>query len=372
MKEKRNWTRWLYWFTFAVTVIFVYNTLDNFTNILTGIGKFISILMPFLMGILVAYLFYIPCRQIEGLYRKIKFLRKRARGLSVITVYILAVLLIIMAINIIIPAVSRSILDLASNLPEYYEKTIEYIDTLPENSFINKETIESTIANLEKIDITQILSLERVSDYIKGVVGVANGIFNVFVTLVMSVYILLERGQILEFVKKLNSALFKKETCLALDNYFEKANNIFFKFISSQVLDGIIVGILASIAMKIIGVKYWVLLGLMIGLFNIIPYFGAIVAVVIAAIITIFTGGITQTVWMVIVVVILQQIDANIINPRIIGNALKLSPILVIFSVTVFGAYYGVLGMFLAVPIIAIIKLLVNDFIENRTKNKEI
>ena len=129
-------------------------------------------------------------------------------------------------------------------------------------------------------------------------------------------------------------------------------------------------GIIVSIAMWILGVKYWVLLGFMIGLFNIIPYFGAIIAVVIATIITIFTGGFTKAIWMVIVVVILQQIDANIINPKIVGNALKLSPILVIFSVTVFGAYFGVLGMFLAVPCIAVIKILVNDFIEYRIAKK--
>ena len=109
----------------------------------------------------------------------------------------------------------------------------------------------------------------------------------------------------------------------------------------------------------------------MIGLFNIIPYFGAIVGVAISALITVFTGGFSKAIWMLIVVIILQQLDANIINPKIIGNALKLSPILVIFSVTVFGAYYGILGMFLAVPIIALIKILVNDFIDYRINKKE-
>ena len=79
MKEKRVWTKWLYWFTFAVAVIFVYKTLDNFNDISIGIGKLISILMPFFMGILLAYIFYIPCRQIEKLYKKIKpkFINKR-------------------------------------------------------------------------------------------------------------------------------------------------------------------------------------------------------------------------------------------------------------------------------------------------------
>lgn len=373
MKEKRNWTKWIYWFTFAVAVIFVYKTLDNFNDISEWVGKLISILMPFLMGILIAYLFYIPCRQIERLYKKAKpkLISKRARGLSVITVYIIAILILVIVINILIPALSKSVMDLANNLPGYYQSAINFVNDMPEDTIIKKESVQEIISNLQKIDITTIMSLENISDYINGVIGVASSIFNVFVSLIMSVYILLERGEILKFIKRLARAVFKKETCKALDNYFIKANNIFFKFISSQVIDAIVVGIIVSIAMWILGVKYWVLLGFMIGLFNIIPYFGAIIAVAIATLITVFTGGFTKALWMLIVVVILQQLDANIINPKIIGNALKLSPILVIFSVTVFGAYFGVLGMFLAVPIIAIIKILVNDFIEFRIKKKE-
>lgn len=372
MKQIKNWTKWIYWFTFAVAVIIVYKTLDNFNDISIWFARLFSVLMPFLMGILLAYLFYIPCRKIEKLYKKIKFkfIQKKARGLSVITVYIIAIMILMLVIYIVIPALSKSIVELASNLPGYYQNAITYIENLPEDSLIKKETIQEVIRNLQSIDITKILSIDNISTYIKGVVGVASSIFNIFVTIIMSVYVLLERSQILAFLRRLNYALFKKETAKRIGNYFLKANDIFFKFISSQILDAIIVGIIVSIAMWIMGIKYWVLLGFMIGLFNIIPYFGAIIAVAIATLITIFTGGFTQAIWMLIVVVILQQLDANIINPRIVGNALKLSPILVIFSVTVFGAYLGVLGMFLAVPIIAIIKILVNDFIDYKIAKK--
>ena len=370
MKEKRNW-KWLYWFTFAVAVIFVYKTLDNFNDISMWIGNLISILMPFFMGVLLAYLLYIPCRQIEKLYNKIKFTKKIARGLSVITVVILVILIVSMAINLVIPAISKSVIELAGELPGYYQNAINFLNNLPEDSIINKVDIQGIIGKLQQIDITKILSLEKISTYIKGVVGVASTIFSIFVSLIISVYFLLERSEILKFFNRLIKALFKKETCKAISNYFGKANDIFFKFISSQVLDAIIVGILVSLALWILGVKYWLLLGFMIGLFNIIPYFGAIVGVVIATLITVFTGGFSQALWMLLIVIIIQQIDANIINPRIIGNALKLSPILVIFSVTLFGAYFGVLGMFLAVPIIAVIKILVLDFLEYRIKKME-
>ncbi len=373
MKEKGKWTKWIYWFTFAVAVILVYNTVDNFGDISNWIGKFISIIMPFLMGILIAYLLYIPCRQMEKLYKKSKnkFINKKARGLSVLTIYIIALLIIIIAITIIIPALSRNIMDLANNLPRYYQNVLNFVDNMPENSIIKKESIKQIITNLRNIDITKLIDLEDIPDYIKGVVGFARSIFNVCISVIMSVHILLERKQILRFIRRLLSALFKKETSEAINNYFMKANDIFFKFISSQIIDGMIVGTIVSIALCILRVKYWLLLGFMIGLFNVIPYIGAIISVTTATIVTVLTGGFSKAIWMLVVVLIIQQLDANIINPKIIGNALKLSPILVISSVTVFGAYYGILGMFLAVPITALIKILVNDFIDFRLKKKE-
>jgi len=371
MKETKNLKKWIYWFMFAVAIISVYKILDNFSDISIWFKGLTAVLMPFFMGILIAYLLYIPCRSIERAYNKSKLLKKHSRGLGVATTYLLAILVIVFIVNILIPSISKSVVDLANNLPAYYQNTIDFINNLPEDSIISKESIEQVILSLQKIDITKILNIENITDYINKVVGIANGIFNAFVTAVMSVYILLERDRILKFFARLNRATFKRETSKAIDKYFLQTNTIFFKFISSQVLDAIIVGIITSVVMSIMRVEYAVLLGIMIGVFNIIPYFGAIVAVIIATIITAFTGGIGQAIWLAVIITIFQQIDANIINPRIVGNALKLSPILVVFSVTLGGAYFRVLVMFLAVPVVKIIKMLVKDYIDSKL-NKEV
>ena len=129
---------------------------------------------------------------------------------------------------------------------------------------------------------------------------------------------------------------------------------------------------MVTIAMSIMGVKFAPLLGFLIGLFNMIPYIGAIIAVAVSAIITLITGGLSQAIWMLIVVIILQQIDANIINPKIIGQSLKISPLLVIFAITVGGAYFGILGMFLAVPVIAVIRILIEDYIDYKITMKKV
>ena len=162
--------------------------------------------------------------------------------------------------------------------------------------------------------------------------------------------------------------MFDESAYTRLSKYFTTSNKILLDFIYCQIIDAIIIGILVSIALTIIGVKYSILLGFFIGLFNIIPYFGAIIAIAVAVLITVFTGGVQQALIMAVTVIILQQIDANIINPKILGDGLKISPILVIFAVTIGGEFFGVIGMFLSVPVIAILKLLIVDFIEIREK----
>lgn len=376
MEDKKiGITKWLYWFLFAVAVITVYKTLDNFNEIGIWIKNFLDVLMPFLIGILIAYLLYIPCRKIENLYlntKKRKFMKKIARPLSVFTVYVIVLSILVIAFNFLIPAIINSVVDFTYNFQEYYNMALERFNTLPEDSVLKTDVIENIIRYVKNIDFKEFVNFEKIAEYAKGAFDVATKIFDFFVAIIVSVYILLQRSDIMDFIKKLGKALFKQSTYNSIGKYFNRTNDIFFNFLAGQFLDGIVVGIITSMAMSILGVKYAVLLGFMIGLFNMIPYFGAIIAVIIAALITILTGGLGQAITMVIVVVILQQIDSNIINPKIIGSSLKISPLLVIFAVSVGGAYFGVWGMFLAVPIIAVLKLIVTDYIEYKNKMKEV
>ena len=378
MKElRKNISKWMYWFILAVAIIIVYKFFDNFTAIGEAIGKFFDVIEPFLLGILIAYLLYIPASRIEKRIEKSKskFIKNKARGLSVLITFVLAVVLILILVNCILPIVTESIMELMNNFQMYWNTAVNKLSSLPEDSILKNdkvtEAIQSLGNGLQEIDFKQYVNPERLTTYVKSVLGVATGIFDMFVTIIVSIYILLERAHIIRFFKKLGYAIFDKKVCQKVAEYFNSTNKIFFKFISSQLLDAVIVGILVTIAMSIIGVRYAILLGFMIGLFNVIPYFGAIVAVAISILITLITGGISQTIIMAIAVIILQQIDSNIINPKIIGNSLEMSPLLVIFSVTVGGAYFGVLGMFLAVPVAAVLKILINDYIDYKNSKKE-
>mgnify|MGYP004482205313 FL=1 len=373
---KKNLSKWMYYFLLAVAIISVYKFLDNVTAIGQAIKGFFDVIAPFLTGTLLAYLLYIPASRIEKRFQKSKkkIIKKKARGISVFITYILAIALIILLVNVILPVVIDSVMELVNNFQNYWNVAMEKLGALPDDSILKSKQVEDIVKSIgdsiQNIDFKQYVSTDKITGYIKSVIGVANGIFDIFVSFVVSVYILLQRGSIMNFFRKLTMAIFDEKTCDKIGKYVDSTNRIFFKFISGQIIDGIIVGILVTIGMSVIGVKYAVLLGFMIGLFNIIPYFGAIVAVAISVLITLITGGVSQTLIMAIVVIILQQIDSNIINPKIIGNSLEISPLLVIFSVTVGGAYWGVLGMFLAVPVAAVLKIIIDDWIEFKNSKK--
>ena len=181
-----------------------------------------------------------------------------------------------------------------------------------------------------------------------------------------------QRTRIVNFINRFTKAVLTKKGYTRFNKYFTEGNAIFFRYLSSQMLDGIVVAIITSIAMSLMGVRYSVLLGTLIGFSNLIPYFGAIFGVAIAIIITILTGGWQQALIMGIVVIVLQQLDANLINPRITSSSLKVSPLLIMFAVTVGGAYFGVLGMFLAAPVFTLIKVIVDDFVNERNREKDL
>lgn len=374
MNEIKNYgKKWLYWFLLGVAIIVVYKGLDNFSNVMGVFTRFFDMITPFLVGIFISYLLYMPCKKIEEVYTraKWKWITKKSRGLSILTVYLIILLLLIILINFILPVVFESVVDLINNIQNYYEMAIDNYNRLPDDNILKSDIVKDTIQNVQNLDIKQYFQLEKVLEYVMSAIDAVTGLFDIVVAVIVSVYILAERVQIINSIKRLAEAIFKEKTYKNLGKYFNNSNEIFFKFIASQFLDAIIVGIMTTVAMSIMGIKFAPLLGFLIGLFNMIPYIGAIIAVAIAALITLITGGISQTIWMLIVVIILQQIDANIINPKIIGQSLKISPLLVMFAITVGGAYFGILGMFLAVPAIAVVRILVEDYVDYKLAIKK-
>lgn len=376
MKEeiKKNKKRKASWILTILAIIALLLIIGSIPSVNSWFKKLFSVITPFLIGLLIAYILYLPCKKIEMAFlkSKSKFLNKKARGLSVTIAYVTFIVLIVLIIKCIFPVLKESIMDLIENAPTYYHNVINVYHNLPDDSVLKNEAIKEKMQEVENFDIKQYLSLsnDKLIKYLHGIINIFTGLFDTFVAIVVSVYILLQRTTIISGLRKFARAIFKKNTYEAVDKYFIKANEVFFTYISSQLLDAIVVGIILTIAMLTMKVKYAPLLGFMIGLFNLIPYFGAIFAVIIAVIITFMTSGWLKALITAIVITILQQIDANIINPKIVGGSLKVSPLLVIISVTIFGAYFGVIGMLIGVPVAVVIKTIIGDWTESRNKLK--
>ncbi len=370
-KEKIMGTKkWIFWVSIGTILIIVYKFFDNFTGIGNWISQLLTVLAPFIEAIIIAYILYLPCKKIEKLILKNKK-AKHARFWSVAIVYAIFGILIFFILKFIIPAIISSIVDLVNNVQNYYNAITTNEIEANWAPFIKDNILKPLVDYIQKIDFQSMFTPDKIKNYITSAMGAVKGVLNIFIALICSIYILSEREGILNFINKVAKALMSDKGYEKFTKYFSNGNGIFFRFISSQVIDAIVVAIMMSIAMSIMKVKYSVLLGVMIGIFNLIPYFGAIVGVVIATLITILTGGWKLALIMIIVIIILQQIDANIINPRITSSRLDVSPLLVVFSVTVGGAYFGVMGMFIAVPIAVLIKVMIEDYINEKNRIKE-
>ena len=167
---KKNFSKWMYWFVLAVAIIVVYKFFDNFTNIFGAIGTFFSTIAPFLAGILLAYLLYIPASRIEEGLKKTKnrFLRKRSRGISVLLTIILSILIIIIIVNVILPVVIESVIELVNNFQGYWNTTVEKINDLPENSILKsdkvKDAIKSIGESIQDVDLNEYINPEKITE----------------------------------------------------------------------------------------------------------------------------------------------------------------------------------------------------------------
>lgn len=365
--------KWMYWVSIGIVLIVVYKFFDNFAGIGNWLGKFLGVLAPLLTGVLIAYILYKPCKLFEKIFTKglkIKSI-KIARFISITIVYALFIGVLFALAKFIIPAIYDSVSDLVANVQYYYNGIAT--DSLETNiaPFIKENIIKPLVELIQGIEFKQYLSPDRLIDYASTVVGAIKVIGTIIIALICSIRILFERDSLAKYIDRLAKAVFSKEGYKRFNRYYTNGNDIFLKYISAQFLDALVVAVIMSIALAIMKVKYAVLLGVIIGLFNLIPYFGAVVGILIAVLITILTGGWNQAILMTVVTIILQQIDAQIINPKITGTNLEVSPLLVVVSVVIGGAYFGWIGMLLSVPVAVLIRLMLNDFIINREKDKE-
>jgi len=309
---------------------------------------------------------YIPHNAVEKFLKKakLKFISKRARGFSTIIIFLLLIVVVAFVLSLILPIVFQNIIDLANRTPGYIAATLEFFDNLPEDSLWIDLNISAMLRTYSGDIINTLINPSGIEQVARGLISFAGEIFSVIMGLVISLYLLLDREKVVDFFKRLNSAVFKNEIRRSRSvKYFKQINKVLFTFIASKGLDSMINFVVATAVLFIFGVPYALLLGLIAGIFNFIPYIGSIISAFVISIITLITCDLSTTIPVFIALIIFNQLDGNFIEPRIMKSSLKINPILVIIAVVIGGAYFGIVGMFLAVPIAVIIKQILLEYI---------
>lgn len=334
-----------------------YNT--AFNNMING--AFDSI-RPFIYAIFIAIL---VSPLVNFFERKTKMKRWLAIGVSLFLVF----LAIIGLCLIVIPNITSSVRDLSYKFPTlvkgFNSSLNNLIQFLQEKNLaiIKPEDIENTIITFVKTNLSNIKNI--IGKFGSGVVNSALGLMNFFLGVFISLYLLESKEYFMKFIENLFLLFMKEKEAKECVNFVKKINNIFLKYILGRILTSVVVGITVSIIMYIAGAPYAMLSGVLIGVGNMIPYVGSIVAGVISTFLIILVAPI-KIIWLIVAICVGQAVDGFVIGPKIMAESVGISSFWTIIAVMVCGSLFGTVGMFLGVPAFAVLKLVYLECLRRR------
>jgi len=367
---KINWVLWIQGLLFVAAAVIVFNAVVSIDVILAAIGRFLSVISPVIMAAVIAYLLSRPCKWVEKWIKRVEkypFIAKRARGLSVLFVYLMVIWIVYVVLSFLFPLLINNIIDFIDFVPDLYNEVEAFVmdiewETLDE-MFNIQEAIEEFFNDF---DVQTVIGLatQYLGALTNFAISTAFWLFDFVLALIISIYVLLYKDVIFTTVGRVVNLIMSSESIRTLNYYIKQADDLFYKFIGAQFLDACIMGGLSIILLLLLNVRFAIFLGILLGVANMIPKFGSIIASIIVIALTFITGDVSQGIWTAILLTALQQFDGNVIGPIIMGDALKINPILVFFSLLVGAAYFGILGMFLSIPVAALVNIILTNIIE--------
>lgn len=377
-------TNMIPYFILAVAVIITWHIVGSWGIIAGAVNYFWGIITPFLYGLILAYILNMPCSAIQNLLVKTgkPFIVNRSRGFAVLILFILVLGLTALTLNLIIPTIYNSIVLFINEFETYQQRLFTFINSINNWDFpdffgeiyIDPDELMPALTGIftsfvENFDGENVAAIATVVGNIFG--SLFSTMFHGILTIVSSIFLLFQRDIILQFVRRLTAAFTAEKTYAFILKYAGKLNFNFRMYIYTQTIDGIILGTLMTVVLAIAGSPFFLVLGLMLGIFNYIPYFGSIVGTAVALVVVAFTQGMGVALILLPIMFFIQQMDGNFIQPKLMGGSFKLSPLLIIVSVTIGGAYAGILGMLMAIPIVAVLKDILDSIMLDREKKKE-
>lgn len=353
-----------------------YWIINNFSTIGNLLSNIISILSPFILGGCLAFILNIPMSFFERKLTKTKNKKSKktekskvARVISMILAILVIILVLVLIINLIVPELINVVNLLIENIPYYAEELAKFVQTYEENIDINN-ILQETNIDVEGIKnqiISQIPTL--LTSSVSVVSSIISGFTTFIIALIFAIYILMDKEKLKEQSAKLLYAYFKKENVEKIINVGRVSKNTFKRFLTVQCLEATILGTLCMIGMLILRIPYAVPIGVLVGVTALIPVVGAFIGCIIGAVLIVAVEPM-KVIPFIIFFLILQQIEGNLIYPRVVGNKVGLPGMWVLVAVTVGGDFGGVLGMLLGVPVATIIYTLLKKDINKKIEQK--
>lgn len=388
-KKNNNWDlkryiliAFIFFVTFCCCTLFFfmiyrYNGFADFWNQLA------VILQPIIIGLVLAYLLNPIMKFLEEYLLKLlgKHMKSQekakgtSRGLAIAGALLFLLGIIVLLIAAVVPSMTKSIQNMASAFPQEVNNLIDWVDDFTkgdsELADMVSGGIETASVMFQNFMDKELLPL--IQTYIASITtGVIYGLkllLNVLVGVIVSVYVLASKDTFAGQAKKMIYAIFKPARANIIIDTVRKSNEIFGGFISGKILDSAIIGVIAYVVLAIMRMPDAVLLAVIIGVTNVIPFFGPFIGAVPCFIIVVLQNPM-QGIYFLIFIFILQQIDGNIIGPKILGNSTGLSAFWVVFAILTFGGLWGFPGMLLGVPITAVLYYIVQKLVAHALKKR--
>lgn len=355
----------------AISFYFVILRIDMVNQ---WLSEMFGLLFPFIFGIVVAFLLDKPMMLIEKGLKKLKFDQHWSRTIAAVSALIIGILVIVLFFVLIGPQLVDSVRSLIDQAPDMIESFLIHMNALfdkydIELSIFNRFFSEDTIANLmTTLSNTIKETLPRVVVF---GTKVTNTVLNILIGFIAGLYIMLEKESFMKAVKSMTYAFLRKDIADYLTRFANITSRVFNDFILGKALDSLIIGILTYVLMTLFQMPFAPLLSVIVGVTNMIPVFGPFIGAIPGVfILTIY--DIRVGFYFALLILAIQQFDGNILGPIILGDKLGLPSLAILFSVVVGGGLLGLVGMFIGVPIFAIIYIAVKEIVDDRLKKKDI
>lgn len=343
-----------------------------FDRVVSVLDFLLSILFPFLLGIFIAFLLHKPTKLFEKkLFGKTRLSQNKKRLLSIMISFILFLCIIVLFFGTIIPSLIDSFRQFSENFTSYWQNLMDYATSLGTKFNISVKDIEQILNEGKILDtLTSTLTkyLPEIANYSVSFIRL---VINLILALVSAFYILLDKESLVRGLKELNYALFDKNMANFLTAWTEDAKLVFEKYIVGSIIDSSIIGVSCYIGVTILQIPYAPMIGFVVGITNVIPVFGPFIGAIPVIVLLLLIDPIYALIFAIFILV-LQQIDGNVIKPIVLGDQLGISGFWILFSVTIGGGLAGVVGMFLGVPVFALIYAGVRDFSKTRLEKKKV